>query len=1038
MRAAGILFLVSTVLGLGAPASAGLQYYVDPVNGNDLPGGGSTLAPWKTTAYAVSRIAALPTESQAGLVLNLRANAFYPLLALPTTFHGTPTQPIVIQPYGGSRVVFDGGEPRFRQPGAWEPVPGQVDEWRTKDTFTMLPGHRVAWGQMMDTRLRLITYNSIEHMRAANESYRRLPASDPRPGVPIPGDETHKMPFTYIGPGVFYVFENPEKTVGRVHLRLSSTHMNAPGIQDYAGGGNPNTMNLSLSRTASLAGGIAAQNVVLRNLTFQNGGLTTLSFNTAARNITFDHCEVYGARIGVRMSGGSSGIKFHHCTFDGGLAPWTTRTDVKDSLGSETSDLLVAHAANQSEYVNCTFRRGHDALQLVGDQIEVRDSLFEDLNDEVFQYEAAVTNVRVHGNVVRQALAINSFHPDPTGGPLYFYRNVVDQRVPSRGYRILPPDAPAPVIWRYGSDYKNGATPPFHVYQNTFISSHAEDKGSYVSLMFYSDPPFARTYLNNIHLVLNLDIVLSRVPSASSPAQADGNIWYRYHPDPEPLFQAPLFSSGPGKYFTFAQLWADFPNWEPHSRYVDPQLTNFTDEYFDYQSFYPNTDFRPACGSPADGGGVDLPTDLPDDFSPGADMPDAGARPVDAPVMAVGVDAATRYPATGVPVALAGPDQTIVDANGDGFELVTLDASASHDPDGSIGTYRWTLGGRTVSNGANPLAKLYLSEGEHYLRLLVTDNAGKVDSDAVKIRILAVSPGENRLACPGFEETPCSGWVSTGTVTSASGESHSGARALRIVQNGLPQRLSQRVPVSPGGYTVSGWLRTQSLVTWAALTVNLLDAGGTVLESHIFARLRGNSPYAYYEKTLEVPPTVALIEVVGTVDGSGIGRAFFDDLRVRDRNLLQNGRFEVPSPTARDRDAPGWAFGSGGALTSDPGDVRSGRYALAFAPYGDYHSVTQTIVHVPGRRYRISGWVKTAGLATAPTCNVRFRGVSGANLGTRAIAAVTSEGAYTYVSRELLAGDIPAAAALLAVEIGLAKVPTGIAFFDDLMVEPIP
>jgi hypothetical protein len=42
------------------------------------------------------------------------------------------------------------------------------------------------------------------------------------------------------------------------------------------------------------------------------------------------------------------------------------------------------------------------------------------------------------------------------------------------------------------------------------------------------------------------------------------------------------------------------------------------------------------------------------------------------------------------------------------------------------------------------------------------------------------------------------------------------------------------------------------------------------------------------------------------------------------------------------------------------------------------------------------------------------------------------------VSRELLAGDIPSAAALLAVEIGLAEVTTGTAFFDDLMVEPIP
>src|SRR5262249_48210183 len=247
------------------------------------------------------RIILLPPESQAGLVLNLRANALYPPLALPSTLHGTSEQPLVIQPYDGDRVVFDGGEPRFRQPGAWEPVPGPADEWRTRDTFTTIPDHRVAWGQMMDTKLRLITYATLEDMRATNESYQTVRVSDPRPGFPIAGDPTHKILFTYIGPGIYYAFENPERTIGRVHLRLSSTHINAPGIEDYVGGGDPNTMNLSIARTTNLAGSVAAQNLILQNLTFQNGGLTTLSFNQSARNVTFDHCEVYGARFGVRI-----------------------------------------------------------------------------------------------------------------------------------------------------------------------------------------------------------------------------------------------------------------------------------------------------------------------------------------------------------------------------------------------------------------------------------------------------------------------------------------------------------------------------------------------------------------------------------------------------------------------------------------------------------------------------------------------------------------------------------------------------------------
>jgi hypothetical protein len=1022
-----LLSAVAQVAGpLTASAQAGLQYYVDPGTGVDAPTWGtSKQKPWRTTGYAVDRIDDLPPASQAGLVLHLKAGPLYPLLALTPGLRGTPEQPILIQPYDGDRVVFDAGEPRFRQPGAWEPVPGHVDEWRTKDTFVLAPEYRVAWGQMVDSKLRLVTYNRLEDLRATNESY--PPAA----------------PSTYVGPGIFYLFENPQHTVGRVHLRLSSTHLGVPGIQDYVGGGNPNAMNLALSQGPALAAGVSAQNVVLRNLTFQNGGLNTLLINAEARNITFDHCQVYGGRIGVRMAGGSAGIRFRHCLFDGGLAPWTMRTDVKDALGSETSDLLVAHAADQSEYVNCTFRRGHDALQIVGHDVEVRDSLFEDVNDEVFQYEAAIGDVRIHGNVIRQALGINSFHPDPFGGPIYFYRNVVDQRVPTRGYRILVPDAPAPYVWRYGSDFKNGTTPPFHVYQNTFISSHPEDKGSLVSQMFYEDPTAARTYLNNIHLVLNLDLTLSRVPSSASPAQSNGNVWYRFHPSPAP-FRQPMFASALGQYFTFEQLWAHFPEWERDSRYADPQLANFTDEYFEYQAPYPNTDFRPVAGGPADDGGVELPPDFPDDFPAGSGPPDAGARPVDAPVMAVGVDGAVRYPAMGVPVALAGPDQLVADGDGDGFELVTLDASASQDPGGSISSYRWTLAGRPVLTSTGPAATVLLPEGEHHLRLEVTDDSGKVDSDAVKIHVRAPAPGENRLACAGFEETPCEGWSNaTGTITSAAGERHSGARAFRLVQDGTSQQVSQRVPVSPSTYTVSGWVKTQSLGTDATLTARLLDANGVERASHVFGRWRGNSPYAYFEVGVTAAAPVAFVEVVASIDGPGGGQAFFDDLRIRDRNLLANGRFELRARTGQERPAPGWAFGKGGRIRDDVTAARSGRRALVFEPYdesttagNDYHFVDQRIAHTPGSAYRVSGWLRTEGLGIAPTLQVQFSDAAGQTLGGISVPTSISEGSYSYVSRDVLAADVPAETVFVRVILRLPEVAAGSAFFEDVMVEP--
>jgi hypothetical protein len=204
--------------------------------------------------------------------------------------------------------------------------------------------------------------------------------------------------------------------------------------------------------------------------------------------------------------------------------------------------------------------------------------------------------------------------------------------------------APAPWIWRYGSDFKDIPTLEFHCYQNTFIASRDLDKSSYVSHLFYNDPTVVSTFRNNIYLVLKTDRTLGRVP-ASTTALSEGNIWYRYHVNPEPLFRGPLFQSGQGRqYSTLAELHTDFPNWERSSQIADPRLENFTDEYFDSASFYPNTDFRPAAGGPAERKGVVLPANLPDDFGSAFGLPpDAGARPITAPVMAVGVDAAKLF-----------------------------------------------------------------------------------------------------------------------------------------------------------------------------------------------------------------------------------------------------------------------------------------------------------------------------------------------------------------------------------------------------------
>jgi len=88
-------------------------------------------------------------------------------------------------------------------------------------------------------------------------------------------------------------------------------------------------------------------------------------------------------------------------------------------------------------------------------------------------------------------------------------------------------------------------------------------------------------------------------------------------------------------------------------------------------------------------------------------------------------------PANQSPVANAGSDQTLTDADKNGTEQVTLNGSASTDPDGTIQTYSWTEGATQIASGPTP--GVTLSAGSHTITLTVTDNDGLTDTDTVTI-----------------------------------------------------------------------------------------------------------------------------------------------------------------------------------------------------------------------------------------------------------------------------------------------------------------
>lgn len=86
-----------------------------------------------------------------------------------------------------------------------------------------------------------------------------------------------------------------------------------------------------------------------------------------------------------------------------------------------------------------------------------------------------------------------------------------------------------------------------------------------------------------------------------------------------------------------------------------------------------------------------------------------------------------------LPVADAGPDQTVSDSDTVAGETVTLNGSGSSDPDGTIVSYAWTEGETEIVTGANPIVSL--SDGTHTITLTATDDDGATDTVTITITV---------------------------------------------------------------------------------------------------------------------------------------------------------------------------------------------------------------------------------------------------------------------------------------------------------------
>jgi thermitase len=137
---------------------------------------------------------------------------------------------------------------------------------------------------------------------------------------------------------------------------------------------------------------------------------------------------------------------------------------------------------------------------------------------------------------------------------------------------------------------------------------------------------------------------------------------------------------------------------------------------------------------------------------------------------------ALAYAVTNLPpVANAGADQIVTDTNRDGVELVTLDGSASSDPDGYIASYEWTEGATVVAAGATP--GVTLPVGTHTITLRVTDDRGDsaIDTTVVTVNAFNDPPTAANTSATTVVGTPV-------TVTLTAADSASCELAFSVVQ----------------------------------------------------------------------------------------------------------------------------------------------------------------------------------------------------------------------------------------------------------------
>ena len=523
-----------------------------------------------------------------------------------------------------------------------------------------------------DRHIRLVTYSRLEDLQAENETFGPLePGQGPDgPTIETAGPFT-KRPWVYMGPGLH------QDNEVFIHLRLSHTNLAIPELADYDGPEEPNQVPLAIWTAPEPTVTISrCQTLHLEHLTVRFGGGRSILIRSS-KEVALDHLTVLAGPYGLEVGKDCERTTITNCAFDGGLPPWSFRSDRKNGytmVGGEKNGLAertirtLAYSRGSSStttFENCEFTNAHDIL-LNGPNTVFRHNWVHNINDDGVFVGRTATNLRITGNVFEKCLTVVSLASTSKSGPIFLHRNLIDLRVATAGRRPLTnPDAVTgderPVM-RFGNMFKsNFADPDLTVFHNTVLINQSQR--AVFNLFRSYDGTSRRWVLNNIFVGIDnagaTDRPLAYLPAITDDAETDGNCYWGI--DREPRIRLVVrepagirfgriggtdASGDPdlltSDYFLDSTT-AHPPGYEAHGTTTDPRLRRYTEPL----PFPLVEDLRLAEGSSAHHGGIELTDPVLreiDGNPPAGQRPDSGCYPFDSPPLTVGVDGLRTFP----------------------------------------------------------------------------------------------------------------------------------------------------------------------------------------------------------------------------------------------------------------------------------------------------------------------------------------------------------------------------------------------------------